>query len=87
MTEQLPATILSGALAPGSATDTYDRAGADRRCRRAGRLALCRVLRRQHSQCEHAPRLSAGVQPVLQLVRGPRPDVDRHSAVQWGGVD
>jgi integrase len=36
--------------------------------------ALCRILHRQYPQPAHAPRLCPGVQPVLRLVRGSRPD-------------
>ena len=41
-----------------------------------GRLALHRILHRQHPQPEHAPGLRARLQPVLRLVRGTRPDAD-----------
>ena len=55
--DHLPAIIQPGPLT--SLTDTSSSAGADRRRRRAGRLALRRILHRQHPQPEHAPGLCA----------------------------
>ena len=52
------------------------RAGADRRSRRRGRLALWRVLHRQHPQPAHATRLRPCVCPVLRLVPRSRPHAD-----------
>ena len=78
--DQLPAIIEPGALTP--LTRRPPGAGADRRRRRAGRLALRRILHRQHPQPEHAPRLCARLRPVLRLVRGSRPDADRDPAVR-----
>src|SRR4051812_14621541 len=50
------------------------RAGADRRSRRCGGVALCRVLHGQYPQLAYSPGLCAGVQPVLRVVRRSRPD-------------
>ena len=43
----------------------------------AGRLALRRILHRQHPQPAHAPGLCPRVRPVLRLVRATRPDAHR----------
>ena len=72
-TSQLPATIQQAEVTvdqralnvvPALIADLGDEAA----------LALCRILHRQHPQPEHAPGLRARLQPVLRLVRGPRPD-------------
>jgi hypothetical protein len=44
------------------------------------RLALCRILHRQHPQPQHAARLCAGAQPIFRLVRRPRPGADHDPA-------
>jgi integrase len=52
------------------------------RRRRRRRLALCRILHRQHPQPEYAARLRAGVRPVLRLVRRPRADAAHDPAAR-----
>jgi site-specific recombinase XerD len=80
---QLPAVISPGALTgPMDAHRRRPGAGADRQCRRRGRLALCGILHRQHPQPEHTPRLCAGMQPVLRVVRRPQAYADHNPAVR-----
>ena len=82
-TDQLPALISAtsvaftaplpdGNLIPALIADT----------RRRRRLALRRILHRQHPQPEHAPRLCPGVRAVLRLVRAARPDAAGDPAVR-----
>jgi hypothetical protein len=55
--------------APALSTDTNicSAGGVDRRPRRTGCLALCRILHRQHPQPQHTPRLCPRMHPVLCL--------------------
>jgi hypothetical protein len=70
---QLPATITQAAVtADQRAPNVVPALIAD--LGDEGRLALCRIFHRQHPQPAYAPRLCAGLQPVLRLVRRPRPD-------------
>ena len=57
-----------------------DSAGVDRRRRRTGRLALYRILHRQHTQPKYAPCLRAGLPAILRLVRRSRADLDHDPA-------
>ncbi len=79
--DQLPVPIKPTALHDPDRPRSPSGAGADRR-RRPSRLALHRLLHRQHPQPEHAPGLRAGLQPVLRLVRRSRPDADDDPAVR-----
>ena len=47
-----------------------------------GRLALYRILHRQHPQSEHAPGLRASLPAILRLVRRSRANVDHDPAVR-----
>ena len=77
-TDQLPAITAPGTLT--TQTDTYIVPALIADARRAGRLALRRILHRQHPQPEYAPRLCAGLHQFLRLVRRARPDADNDPA-------
>ena len=67
MTDQLPAIIPPGALT--TPADTYIVPALIADAGDAGRLALRRILHRQHQQRPHAPGLCARLRAVLRLVR------------------
>jgi hypothetical protein len=71
---QLPAVVSSGALTKHSDTSLVPALIADAGDQR--RLALRRILHRQHSQPEHAPRLRPSMRQLLRLVRRAWPDAD-----------
>jgi hypothetical protein len=58
------------------------RAGADSRSRRRSRLALCRILHRQHPQPAHPPCLRPGMRQILLLVRAARSDARREPGIR-----
>ena len=78
--DQLPAVTTPGTLT--TQTDTYIVPALIADAGRSGRVALRRILHRQHPQSEYAPRLCPGMHNFLRLVRRARPDADDDPATR-----